>query len=114
MFYEQMDKELLKNLVERISSQVKDIGSLVKFDSKKYKPFSFEVKHFNPIIDLPSGQKICFIDGGNIEIMKGPSFSLHLIKLYYTIYQNNKRIEAQRYSLLCLITTVEQEQEIFL
>lgn len=114
MFCEGMDKDLLKRLAERISSQEKDIGSMVMFDSKKYRPFPFEVKYFNPIGESKADRKICFVDGGNIEIMKGPSFSLHVIKLYFTIYQSNKRIDAQRYTLLCLITTMEQNGEIFL
>lgn len=109
-----MDKDLLKNLAEKISSQENDIGSTVRFDTKKYKAISFDLKLFSPIRSFPSSQKMCFIDGGNIEIVKGPSFSLHLVKVYAAIYQNNKRIDAQRISLLCLITTMEKGQEIFL
>ncbi len=52
--------------------------------------------------DNDKSDKICFIDGGNAEILSSPSFSLHLIRVYYCIYEDKKKISSKKYEFWSL------------
>jgi|SRR3989344_4844256 len=106
-----MDKELFKKIIEKLTSN-QEIGEYAKFESSQYKAVKFDASNFKEIKEIDSKQNIVFIDGGNIEIAKGPNFSLQLINLYYTIYQQNKRTSARKISFLLLVKSAELNNEI--
>jgi hypothetical protein len=70
-----------------------------------------EIKREEPKTD--SSRKIAFIDAGNQEICGAHNFSLQLIRAYYSIYQNNKRIEKGTYEAYALISARKKEKSLF-
>ena len=95
--------KFLENIHKRMSSFCDDH---VVFPGKGYKPYPFSKSNFHVLgsDDAALGNpRIAFIDGGNSEIISSPSFSLQLVRVYYTIYQDNKRTECKRLDsyLLC-------------
>jgi len=57
--------------------------------------------------------KILFIDGGNNEIIKTPSFSVHLVRVFYCIYHDNKRIKSEKKEFYLLVKAVNNEKLSF-
>ena len=57
--------------------------------------------------------KIAFIDGGSAEILKSSNFSLSLIRIYYTIYQKNKRINSKKQDFYAFVYAKNINHELF-
>ena len=87
--------------------------SNIQFSDQNYIPFPFDIKNFQLIENSASSSKIAFVDGGSAEIIKSSNFSLSLIRAYYTIYQNNKRINAKRYDFYAFISSKNMGNELF-
>lgn len=60
-----------------------------------------------------SDKKIAFIDGGNAEIVSAPNLSVNFIRLYYTIYKNNKRCRSKRLEFYTLSNSCGENSRIF-
>jgi len=99
------------NLVKNNISNIKDNN--IQFSDTNYKPFNFDKSNFKEINNIDSSRKIAFIDGGSAEIIKSSNFSLNLIRVYYTIYRNNKRINAKKYDFYSFISTKNINNELF-
>ena len=99
------------NLVKNNISNIND--NHVQFSDTNYKPLNFDKNNFNEIKNIKSDNKIAFIDGGSSEIIKSSNFSLNLIRVYYTIYQNNKRINAKKHDFYSFISTKNIKNELF-
>lgn len=82
------------------------------FQKKGYAPFSLSKDNFHEIIKTDSKKPIAFIDGGNQEIAGSNSFSLQLLRVYYTIYQDNKRIEKEAIDAFALVTVERKDKEL--
>lgn len=91
-------KELLGNI------EIED-SFIPHFQKKGYTPIKLSKNNFVNIEKVKSEKSICFIDGGNQEIIGTHSFSLQLLRIYYTIYKNNKRILAKINEAYALIST---------
>ena len=85
----------------------------VQFSDANYKPFNFNKNNFHPIKNIEKDKKIAFIDGGSSEILKSPNFSLNLIRVYYTIYQNNKRVNSKKLDFYSFISAKNIDGELF-
>ncbi len=96
-----MIEEIAKRL-KSINENYKFEGDELDFSNKNYSPEKFSENNFYNISIVNSDKKISFIDGGNIEIVKKPDLSVQLIRVYCTTYQNNKRIESEKYEYFCL------------
>jgi len=99
------------NLVKNNISNIND--NYVQFSNLNYKPFDFNKNYFNEIKNIENDNKIAFIDAGSAEIIKSSNFSLSLIRVYYTIYQKNKRIEAKKQDFYSFIYTKNIDGELF-
>ncbi len=99
------------DLVKNNLTNIKD--SHIPFSDPNYKPFNFDKNNFNEIKYSDSDSKMAFIDGGSSEIIKSSNFSLNLIRVYYTIYQNNKRISAKKQEFYAFVHTKEINNELF-
>ena len=99
------------NLVKSNISNIKD--NHIQFSDSNYEPFNFDKNNFTEIKKSESKNKIAFIDGGNSEIIKSSNFSLNLIRLYYTVYQNNKRINAKKQDFYAFVYTKNIDNELF-
>ncbi|MBU0461816.1 MAG: DNA double-strand break repair nuclease NurA, partial [Nanoarchaeota archaeon] len=66
-------------------------------------PVRMDKLHLHDIAEIKTDKKTLFIDGGNQEIIGAPHFSLQFIRIYYTIYQNNKRVKNNKIEFYALI-----------
>ena len=103
---------------ERVISLMKDSitnidDSYIQFSNPDYTPFNFNKNYFNEIKENGTDSKIAFIDGGSSEIIKSSNFSLSLMKVYYTIYQNNKRINAKKQDFYSFVSAKNIDNELF-
>ena len=62
------------------------------FADSRYINQPFDKDNFKTFNLADNGRKIAFIDGGNLEILSAPNFSISLIRIYFNIFKNNKRI----------------------
>jgi len=99
------------NLVKKNITKIDD--SYVQFSDPDYKPYKFDKNNFHEIKNNDSNNKIAFIDGGSSEIFKSSNFSLNLIRIYYTIYLNNKRIESNKQEFYAFIYARNNENELY-
>jgi len=87
-------------------------GDAVLFSDSRYAAVPFSPGHFHPIVKEaavneaaggPTGGSMAFVDGGNLEILAAPSFSLQFIRVYATVYRNNRRSEFMLFEQYALI-----------
>jgi len=105
-------EEILKKAIAALESNLENKGSYAQFNNFNYKPIKLDESNFKPLETIDSNKKIAFLDGGNAEIIASPNFSLQFIRIYYTVYQNNKRIASEKKEFYVLITSKNQEQDI--
>ncbi len=107
-------KELLKTVffVNSISEEEKII-----FSSEGYQALSLIKDNFHKIdttIQQSDGKKkICFIDGGNNEIIGGSNFSIQLIRVAAIIVQENKTKKIIKEEYYVIGRTIVKNNEIF-
>ncbi|MEK6876533.1 MAG: DNA double-strand break repair nuclease NurA, partial [Nanoarchaeota archaeon] len=99
------------NLVKNNISGADD--SHIQFSDQNYKPLNFDKNNFHQIKNAEKNSKIAFIDAGSAEIIKSPNFSLNLIRVYYTIYQQNKRINSKKFDFYAFISAKNIDNELF-
>ncbi len=97
----------MENLFNKITEQLIERNSThafcnnVNLDSI---PFSND-KFIKVEYSKSNSKKLAFIDGGNIEIIGNNNFSLQLMRVYYNIYQDKKKIKDEKQEFIVLITT---------
>lgn len=106
-----MEKEIIQSIIDSLNKSLTEKGEYVQFNDPRYKPIKITKDNFHEIKDTTEKRKIAFIDGGNAEILKAPNFSLQLIRVYYSIYQQ-KRINSKKQEFYILINAVNQENNI--
>ncbi|MFC1752595.1 DNA double-strand break repair nuclease NurA [Thermoproteota archaeon] len=107
-----MDEEMIKEIKQSLTAEQAD-SDFVVIRGVKHEPVQLSKDGFHQITPADSSKRILFIDGGNQEVLKTPHVSLQFIRLYYTIYQNNKRIDNKKtefYALVKLKTDQSKEQ----
>lgn len=97
-------KELLKKISDEL---VEKKAKEPHFDNKDYMPKLISTTNFKTIVGS-SIKDMGFIDGGNIEVVGNNNFSLQLMKIYWTIYKNNKRVENKISNYLVFISIRKQ------
>ena len=99
------------NLVKSNISSADD--GHVQFSDRDYKPINFDKKNFHRIKSAEKNSKIAFIDAGSAEIIKSSNFSLNLIRVYCTIYKNDKRINSKKFDFYAFISAKNINNELF-
>ncbi|MBC7091608.1 MAG: DNA double-strand break repair nuclease NurA, partial [Nitrososphaeria archaeon] len=61
-------------------------------DPEYYKIFPLSKENFKPIKEVESGRKIAFVDGGNQEVLGAANFSIQINRVYFNIFDGEKRI----------------------
>ena len=95
-------EEAIKKLI--LNTEIKG-EHIPHFPKEGYTPIPISPNNFNEILNIDKTPQIAFIDGGNQEILGSSTFSLQLIKIYYCIYQDNKRIKRKTIETFALIDT---------
>jgi len=75
-----------------------DLG-LPLFTDPRYEAKPFDGKNFRALdpasLDMDKkalGRRMAFVDGGNLEILRAPNFSVQLVRIYFNIFEDKKRI----------------------
>lgn len=84
-----------------------------KFSGDGYTAHKIDSKNFHEIRKLNGDKKIAFVDGGNAEIIGSANFSLSLLRVCCTIYQNNKKSGFKKFETLSFTRAASQDGEIF-
>jgi hypothetical protein len=107
-----MDKKIINEIIENLNNDIKEKGEFAQFKDSSCKPVRLSKNNFHHILDKTQNNKIVFIDAGNAEILKAPNFSLQLIRVYYSIWQNNKKKDSKREHFYTLTTAKEENSSI--
>lgn len=63
------------------------------FNDKRYNSLDLSTDFFSPIPKLVDNKRIAFVDGGNTELICAPNFAVGLNRLYFGLFEGNKRVE---------------------
>jgi hypothetical protein len=107
-----MKENLLKDLFREISGKLSKKDSMWPyFENKDYVPIKIDKANFHPLCEEEK-INVVFIDGGNIEIAGNNNFSLQLMRIYYTIYENNRRIDSKTSTYFVFVDSVKESSSI--
>jgi len=91
--------EAIKGLVEK-----KKVGEDIPLIKKEgLKPIKISKDNFHLIKKTSNGKTLCFIDGGNAEIIGANNFSLQFIRIASVLYKYNKKIDFEKKEFHVLI-----------
>ncbi|MHA2064372.1 MAG: DNA double-strand break repair nuclease NurA [Candidatus Thorarchaeota archaeon] len=91
-----MSVETLRQIVKKLNERVKErrLGAPF-FGQSQYNPYSLKPKNFSPIKHAESSRRIAFLDGGNQEIIGAPNFSIQINRIYFCIFDGDKRVSPE-------------------
>lgn len=81
-------QKIIDQISHEMSKSVVIEGDEIYFTNSRYKAIPFNVDKFHHARKISSGSRLCFIDGGNSEIISRPNLSVSFIRLHCTIYRN--------------------------
>ena len=105
-------EKIIEQVIARLDEKTKIEEDYPRFEDSSYKSFKIEKRNFHKIENISSERKITFIDGGNAEILGASNFSLQLIRTYFTIYKNNKKISSEKNEFYALIYSLNENNKI--
>lgn len=116
-----MEKKVIDSVIHTIKQRQqsffdKNEDVFAIFSGKGYTSLKISKNNFNLLKNLEkkeNNNKILFIDGGNIELFSSPDISLQFIRVYSTIYQNNKRIKCFTKEYYVLISAEKRTEGLF-
>jgi len=83
----------IKEIAEILSSDIskRELGDPF-FNKEEYQTYPLDKENFNSILSANEDRKIAFIDGGNQELLATPEYSIQINRIYFNIFENNRRI----------------------
>lgn len=86
----------IKEIAEILSSDLseRDLGDPY-FNDSDYRSCPLNKEYFHQINSTKTDRKIAFVDGGNQELLPSPIYSIQLNRVYFSVFKNNKRFQAQ-------------------
>ena len=98
-----MNIEIMKDIINQIKSEENYNNDILDDEEPQfsdYRYISHPLKNINVKTFSHSNKdaKICYIDGGNIDLISSPSFYLGLVRVYFNIFRNNKLITPNKLS----------------
>ncbi len=79
--------------------------------------FPFSRGSFKKIKQIGSDRKLAFVDGGNLELLGAPNFSVQLNRVHASVWKNNARYSALNLPQIeffsAIYTTVNEEGNLF-
>lgn len=97
-------------IIQKLCEKLANKGNSIILNSKQ--TVVIDKKRFLGITDKQVKGKICFVDGGNAEILGAANFSLQLIRTYYTVYSNNSRVANKKHEFYTLISAKGENGKI--
>jgi hypothetical protein len=109
-----MQSDILKKITEDVEiAREEDINERIVFGKKGYDSLLIDKKNFSIIKECDGNKRIAFIDGGNSEIIGSTDFSVHLIRIYCCVFQDNKKIDEARNEFFVLVNSSAEGENIF-
>lgn len=106
--------DILHNIINEIDSSLNSSNvDYIDFGNSNCTSLKLSPQNFHKILPQNSDKKLCFIDGGNSELIKAPNLSLHFIRLGGVVFQNNKRVLTKKTEYYALITTTIKNDRIY-
>ncbi|MEW5760571.1 MAG: DNA double-strand break repair nuclease NurA [Candidatus Thermoplasmatota archaeon] len=101
-------------LAEKVKEVVEVLSKGLEENSLEHENCIFSIEKFTQILDEEKNRIIAFLDGGNVEVLKAPNFSVHFIRLYFNLFFKNKRKKInsmpQRIESFILINTIARDK----
>ncbi|MDP2750227.1 MAG: DNA double-strand break repair nuclease NurA [Nanoarchaeota archaeon] len=110
---DKMNKRIINKVIESIGATESAQAARVSFSDSRYKSIDFSKDNFRQIIKFENkdnARKIAFVDGGNAEIVGAPNFSFQLVRTYYSIWQDNKRIKNLREDFFVFVNAFSKNE----
>jgi hypothetical protein len=84
--------EAAKEIISQLDLQIgeRSLGNPY-FRDPDVQVFPFRKESFFPIKPANSDRKLAFVDGGNLELLGAPNFSVQLNRIYACVWKNNER-----------------------
>ncbi len=101
---------VFNKIIQKLGEKLENKGNSIILSSRDVIPI--DSKRFLSISDKEVPGKVCYIDGGNAEIIGAANFSLQLIRTYYTIYSGNDRVGNKKHEFYVLISAKGEENKI--
>ena len=91
-----MSADVSRRIAEFLDSKVEehDVGQPY-FGSSDYEALPFPPTGFIPIKDVEQHNRTAYVDGGNLEILGAPNFSVQVNRIYFNIFKGHNRIITQ-------------------
>ncbi len=102
----------MEDIIKKIKNKLFIDEDLPYVYDKKIEIFKIKKEKFQKI-KKSKKKNIVFIDGGSQEIFSAPNISLFFNRIYYCVYDNNKRLKSKKYEFYSLIYTEEKHKELF-
>ncbi|MBN1644864.1 hypothetical protein JW851_02385 [Candidatus Woesearchaeota archaeon] len=93
---------VFNKIIQKLGEKLENKGNKIILSSKEIIPI--DKKRFLSISDKKVSGKVCYIDGGNAEIIGAANFSLQLIRTYYTVYSGNARVANKKHDFYVLVS----------
>jgi len=100
----------LYEVIDELSDPPDEWGKPYFSQEQYYEPIELSKENFNPLESESSGKKVCCVDGGNNKIFESPSDSVHLIRVYFNLFQGERRIKNVEPTTALLISRFEGEK----
>jgi hypothetical protein len=102
----------MEEIIKKIKKKLFVDQDLPQIYNKKFEIFEIKKDNFKKI-EKSEKKKLIFIDGGSQELFSAPNISLFFNRIYYCVYNDNKRIKNRKYEFYSLIYTEEINKELF-
>ncbi len=97
---------MFEDIIHAIDFSTRFEGEEVDLGALHHKTIPFSEKNFRHLPSHGSGT-ISFVDGGNAELLRSPSFSLQLCRVAHVTYDKGERIEQERKEFFVLVTIIK-------
>ena len=104
-----MDNDIIDKILDKLGDKEEVKDELISFSDKRYKAEVLDKSNFHEISGAVSDRRIAFIDGGNTEVLSLPNLNLQLVRVYYNIFQRNKKIGSKRLDFYVFVEAVQEE-----
>lgn len=95
----------MNKVVDALEKNIIDVPlGKPSFNDKRYNSLDLNIDFFSPLPKLRDNVRIAFVDGGNTELICAPNFAVGFNRLYFGLFEGNKRLES---------TTIPQKIEFY-
>jgi hypothetical protein len=106
-------ENLIKKAAEKINLHCKrkctNEQKLI-INNKNYISIPVSSNNFYSIERKMSKKRFAFLDGGNQNIFSEPNVSVDVIRIYFCIFEEDKKIKSKKYDFLTVTTSEENEK----